>query len=574
MTKRRSTERGTPTKQQLVRALVDPWFFLDLLGFHGGTANFGEIHHELADWVFQDTRLEKRSLVIMPRGHLKTTIATVGQVLHDIYVNPNIRIYIGSANQALAKAILREIVANLVDPWAQDNIWNNRPHFDGRLIPLMDRGTQQRRQVKRLEETGEYSEYDESMTEDMGDDGDKDRKVIWRQDAIQVIRPDKLKEPTVVIGSCESPATGFHYDKIYFDDIINFENYDKKEKIERLDVWRNDMFSVLDNEFFDEDLFNSLKGLTRSKDYKIIMERLAHVGGDCIVVGTRYFKHDWYKQIIDDPESEYRVFWRNIYKNGEDASEGYLWHERWNEEVERKRRKEVSKKHFYAQFLNKVIVEGDTVLPFDSVQFIHANQIEHRGTKWFIALTKDDLREIKLHCVVDPAATCNKNSDFTCITVGGKDKQKNLYVLECKLLRVTSDKWIKEMYALLDKYELKAAHLETVAFAVALKDVIRSKFEEYYPISIREYKPTQAASKKERIESGLDPLLANRMLYMTTWLASFNELTDQFNFFPSDTVHDDGLDAIQTLNEVSKPALDVSNHQHNQKVNTKYGGYR
>jgi capsid protein len=86
-------------------------------------------------------------------------------------------------------------------------------------------------------------------------------------------------------------------------DIINFENYDKKEKIERLDVWRNDMLSVLDNEFFDEDLFNSLKSLTRSKEYKIVMERLSHVGGDCIVVGTRYFKHDWYNKIIDYPES-------------------------------------------------------------------------------------------------------------------------------------------------------------------------------------------------------------------------------------------------------------------------------
>ena len=572
--KRKNTDRGTPTKQQLVRALVDPWFFLDLIGFHGGTSNFGEIHHELADWVFNDERLEKRSLIIMPRGHLKTTIATVGQVLHDIYVNPNIRIYIGSANQALAKAILREVVANLVDPWAQDNIWNNRPHFDGRLIPLMDRGTQQRRQVKRLEESGEYSEYDESMCEDMGeDDTDKDRKVIWRQDAIQVIRPYKLKEPTVVIGSCESPATGFHYDKIYFDDIINFENYDKKEKIERLDIWRNDMFSVLDNEYFDDDLFGILKGLTRSKPYQTIMERLSHVGGDCIVVGTRYFKHDWYKQIIDDEESEYKIFWKNIYKNGQDATEGYLWHERWNEEIERKRRKEVSKRHFYAQFLNQVIVEGDTVLPFDSVQFIHANQIEHRGTKWYIKFG-EELKEIKLHCVVDPAATCNKNSDFTCITVGGKDKQKNLYVLECKLLRVASDKWIKEMYSLLDKYELQAVHLETVAFAVALKDVIRNKFNEYHPITIREYKPTQAASKKDRIESGLDPLLSNKMLFMTTWLASFNELTDQFNFFPSDTVHDDGLDAIQTLNEVSKPMLDANNHQQTQKVNTKYGGFR
>jgi predicted phage terminase large subunit-like protein len=535
-------------------------------------SNFGEIHHELADWLFNDERLEKRNLVIMPRGHLKTTIATVGSVLHDIYVNPNIRIYIGSANQSLAKAILREITANLVDPWAQENVWNNRPHFDGRLIPLMDRLGQQRRQVKRLEESGEYSEYDDSMPMD-GDEQD-DRKVIWRQDAIQVIRPYKLKEPTVVIGSCESPATGFHYDKIYFDDIINFENYDKKEKIERLDVWRNDMYSVLDNEYLDEDLLGVLKPLTRSKEYHKVMDRLSHVGGDVTVVGTRYFKHDWYKQIMDDPETEYRIWWRNIYKNGTDADGGYIWHERWNTDVERKRRKEQSKKHFAAQYLNSVIIDEDQILPWSKINFVHASAIEHHGNKWTIKVG-EEVREVKLHCVVDPAATCNKDSDFTCIVIGGKDKNKNLYVLDLKLLRVPSDKWIHEMYQLLDKYEVQAVTIETVAFAVTLKDAIKGKFGQYHPVAIRDYKPSQASTKKERIESGLDPLMSNGMLYFTNWLGNSAELVDQFNFFPSDTVHDDGLDAIQMLNEVSKPIIDATmNKQPNYKINTRYGGYR
>lgn len=571
MSKRRNQERKQPTKAELVKGLVDPWFFLDMIGFHGGMDNFGQIHRELADWIWNDERLEKRDLIIMPRGHLKTTIATVGQVLHDIYVNPNIRIYIGSANQALAKAILREIVANLTDPWAQDNVWNNRPHFPGRLIPLMDRVGQQRRQINRLESTGEYSEIDDSMN--MEDEQDN-RKVIWRQDAIQVLRPYKLKEPTVVIGSCESPATGFHYDKIYFDDIINFENYDKQEKVERLDVWRNDMYSVLDDEYLDEDLLVALNACSRSKEYRAKFKYLSHVGGDVTVVGTRYFKHDWYSQIINDPETEYRIWWHNIYKNGKDNTDGYLWNERWTEEIEKRRRKEMTKKHFYAQYLNKIIIEEDQLLPFDRVKFVHASQIEHRGSKWFIKV-EDELREIKLRCVIDPAATCNKDSDYTAIVVGGKDKHKNLYVLECKLLKEPADKWVKEMYGLLTKYGLNSIHLETVAFAVTLKDVIKYKFKEFYPIGIRDYKPSNKTTKKDRIESGLEPLIDNGMLYLTTWLAGNEALVDQFNFFPSETEKDDGLDAIQTLNEVCKPTVDDYQVQTSQaKVNTKYGGFR
>jgi predicted phage terminase large subunit-like protein len=283
---------------------------------------------------------------------------------------------------------------------------------------------------------------------------------------------------------------------------------------------------------------------------------------------------------MSDPETEYKVWWRNIYKNGENEEDGYIWHERWNKDVDLRRRKEVSKKHFAAQYLNKIIITEDQVLPFDTVKFIHATQIEEHGGKWYIKEKREDsvdpvLTEVKLHCVVDPAATCNKDSDYTAIVVGGKSQDKRLFVFECKLFRVPSEKWIHEMYKLLDKYKLKAVHLETVAFAVALIDVIKAKFPEYYPVAIRQYKPSQSSTKKDRIESGLEPLLENGMLYMTTWLASYTELVDQFNFFPNDTVHDDGLDAIQTLNEVARPILDgTMNKAPQAKINTRFGGYR
>lgn len=585
MARRYLKERKVPSQRDKVKALVDKWYFMDVIGFHGGTKAFGNIHKELLNWYDSDDRPSKRDIILMPRGHLKTTIVTVLDILYSIYVNPNIRIYIGSANKALGKAILREVKANLVDSWLQENVWNVRPHIEGRLIPLMDKLAQSRRNTRR-NSSGDFSEWDdELLTEEASKPGDlddgADKKVMWTQEAIQVLRPYNLREPTVVVGSVDTPATGFHYDKLYFDDIINFDNYNKPEKIERLDTWRNDMFSVLDDEYWDEDLNDWLNGCSRSKSYREKFKHLSLVGGDCTVVGTRYFRHDWYKQVIDDENTEYRIWLKNIYKNGENPDDGYIWDERWSKSIETKKRKEMSKKHFYAQYLNKVIVTEDQILPFDKIRFLSMNNVVTKdGSNRAVITVKDEngedrVREIVLQAVVDPAVTCNKDSDFTACVIGGKDSDKNLYVLDVKLWKLTPDKWVKEMFKLLSKWNIKSIHLETVGFFVTMKNTIRDKFKEFYPIGIRDYRPSQKSTKKERIESGLEPLMSNGMLYMMGWCKQNTELVDQFNFFPSETVHDDGVDAVQMLNEVTKPTrpTDSKSKVVGKNPNRKYGGY-
>lgn len=591
MGRRYLKERTPPSEQELVKALVDKWKFVDLLGFHGGAKEFGEIHKELLEWHANDPRQSKRDLIIMPRGHLKTTIITVLGILHDIYVNPNIRIYVGSSNFNLAKAIVREVVSILTDDWNQEHIWNNRPHIPGRLIPIMDKSINRRRQQIReqLQENDFYSDYDTTMFAEVegvgaGDTIEASKKVVWRQEAIQVLRPYTLKEPTLTAGSAEAPVTGYHFDKIYFDDIINFQNYDIQTKVDRLDTWRNDMYAVLDAPYFDDDLKDAMFACSRSKNYRKVMEHMSWVGGDVTVVGTRYFRHDWYKKLIDEAEGDdaiYRVFLRNIYQNGQDAGEGYIWHERWSPETERQRRTEMDKKHWYAQYLNEIIVTEDQVLPFDKIKFIHASQITRKDGNPRIWVTlreegeeQERVVEILPQIAIDPAATSNKNSDFTAIVVGGRDHDKNLYIFDCIPMRDPPDKWIRKMYEYLIKYNLKAVNLETVSYFVTLKDVIKRYFGEYFPISIRDFKPTSAQTKKERIESALEPLLTNGMLYCATWVKSNKEVQDQFNFFPNDTVHDDVPDVWAQLALCTKPTIPMKmlTKQRPRTYNTKYGG--
>lgn len=572
MARRRQTERKAPTKAQLVKALADKWAFADLIGFHGGSQAFGECHRELSTWQDNDNREHRRQLILMPRGHLKTTISTVLDILWSLYINPNLRIFVGSANQSLSRAILREVMSNFTDNWLQVNVWNNRPHIDGRLVPVLDSyGRIERRKQK----TAEGADYDPNELEQ-----EDDKKVIWRQDlGIQLIRPDKLKEPTIVIGSVQSPATGFHYDRLYFDDIINFDNYDKPEKIERLDIWRDDMFNVLDDSWYDEDLYDALCKVSRSENYRAVWRKQCHVGGDVIVVGTRYFKHDWYKQLLEkegDDEDGFSTYVRNIYKNTSDKSDGYLWHERWSEKTEHQRRSNTSSKNFNAQFLNKIVVDEEQVIPWCKMKTMNpAGLVRRENTLRVLYETSEERLDIVPHMVIDPAATANKNSDFTVIAVGGKDKHNNLYLFDIWCGKETSSKWIKRAIDMCRKWNIRRLHLETVGFATELKTTFKLLMPSDYPVAVIDYRPKAGGGKKERIENGLQPMMENGKVFVMPWMSRLDYVTEQFDFFPQATMKDDAPDATQMLNEVAKVmSQKVTNANEHLNVNSRYGGIR
>lgn len=573
-------ERPKPTKDQLIDALFNPWILFDLLNFHGGSKAFGQCHRELSRFAWNKNK--RRKLILMARGHLKTTLITVGGCLHDVYVNPNIRNYIGSAGKKLSGSIMREIAANLEDEWAQDNIWNNRPHFPGaRLVPLMDRTGRKRRDLP--------VDYD-----------DDQRKVLWRRaEALQVLRTRHLKEPTFWCGSVESPETGGHPDNVYFDDIINFENYDTPDKIARLDRWRKDMMSVIEKKpKFDSELHQRIMSLVpkTSRKRRGHARQLATVGNQIKVVGTLYFKHDWYNQILRKEEEIteagtahlYRVWNQNIYRNGQNKEDGYLWKEEWDEEVEAQVREDIgSPTIFAAQYLNRIIISGDQVLPWEKIRFIQPGSWKWRDQSGKdILLTRvfeeSNLKEtvtLVPKLVVDPAATANKDSDYTAIAVGAADKYRNLYVFEGHVGKWTTDQYIKKIYDLLKKYRLYSMHLEVVAFQAAIAERIKDKWlydktGKYFPITVHHWKPPRTRDKHERIEAGLQPLLTNGKLWMVPWINQNQEIVDQFDYFGKPNVKDDFPDVVEILSELCKPkVVSIDTRRKKVQYNKMYGGF-
>lgn len=93
-------------------------FNKDVLKVEKGTDEKGDpkaklnVHHkELCD-VIQHGK-NKQKLILMPRGHLKSTLVTVGYSLQRIAKNPGIRILIGNATSSMAEAFLGQIKNHL-----------------------------------------------------------------------------------------------------------------------------------------------------------------------------------------------------------------------------------------------------------------------------------------------------------------------------------------------------------------------------------------------------------------------------------------------------------------------------
>lgn len=594
MPRKTRTDRKPPSQNELIQAITDIWKFADIINFHGGSSEYGRFHKEMETYYW---KYKKRARIVS-RGHLKTSLSIL-EDLHRVYINPNIRIFIGTGRKELAQAIMREIQQYMIDPWLQEHVWNNRPHYPGiRLIPIMEKAGLSARKQERNQM---YVLDDDDLTYETEA---SDKKIVWNQNQIQVLRDVITKDPTIGVGCAGSASTGFHYDVLHFDDIIDFTNYDTDDKKERLDTWKNDGFSVLDPAFYDKELHALLAPLSRNKLFQERIKWLCEVGDEVVVNGTRYFKWDWYGELkaqcnIEDTLSvpsegtsegeEWHYYERNIYRNGNDNSDGYEWSERWNEKVERSKKQNMSSKHWYRQYLNKVIIQEELILPFNQIRYFQPGSItKEKGSNYWLIRENDELVRVFPRVCIDPAATSGvtstsskrKRANYTAICVGGISPAGNLYVFDLKFGRWKPEEWARLVLDFAEKWQVWQVYMESVVFSFTMSEYVKQecKKRESNLVAVREYKPPKDKSKVERIEAGLQPLMENGQLFLPTYLGNNKELQDMFDLFPSDTVEDDAPDVIEMLREISKATNTKPNKEGSQMkrktkvMNQFYGG--
>jgi hypothetical protein len=157
------------------------------------------LHDELAKEL--DSK-SNHKLFLIPRGHLKSSIITVGWTIQQVLRNPNIRILITNAVWDLARNFLREIQGLLQDKSLLAAIFGS---FDG---------------------TGSR------FTEDY---------IIVSQRTKGII-----KEPTISTGGVEKALTGMHFDIIIHDDLVEQNNINTPEQVRKIIQFRQNCLDLLD----------------------------------------------------------------------------------------------------------------------------------------------------------------------------------------------------------------------------------------------------------------------------------------------------------------------------------------
>lgn len=147
------------------------------------------------------TAPQKRKLILYPRGHFKSTIATIAYSLWRIVQEPNIRILVTNAELRNARAFLREIKGHI--------------------------------------------ERNQAFRERFGDLANPDGK--WTETEIEVrTRTRSLKEPTIQVSSAGASMVSQHYDLIIGDDVVNRESVTTPEQIEKTITYYRDLLDLLE----------------------------------------------------------------------------------------------------------------------------------------------------------------------------------------------------------------------------------------------------------------------------------------------------------------------------------------
>lgn len=176
------------------------WIFNKfILEVEKGKQQLAPFHKLLCQFIEEERTMKK--LMLLPRGHLKTSLGTIGYSTQQIIKNPNIRILLLNGTWQLAVDSLSEIKKNLTS------------------CPMI------------LEL---YGDLTQNNTE-------------WSQDRITLQRTDtNIKGPTVWAAGIDSNLIGSHPDLIIMDDIVTRENTETIEQIDKVKLRYKDAIDLLE----------------------------------------------------------------------------------------------------------------------------------------------------------------------------------------------------------------------------------------------------------------------------------------------------------------------------------------
>lgn len=448
------------------------------LGVEKGKEPLGIFHQELCHFVTND--IHRKKLLLLPRGHLKSTLITIGYCVQRIIQNPNIRILILNATWQMAVDFLTEIKRHLTTN-----------EYLRELYP----------EVAKL----------------------ADEPMEWAQDRITLKRTDhNIKGPTVWSAGVESNLVGSHPDLIIFDDVVNRDNSQTREHMEKV--------------------------ILRYKDALDLLEP----GGQLIVIGTRWSEADLYSWLLDKDAGiiqSYDVMIKKAYSGNIDTGDGFeaLWPAKFTRKELQDRLREKGIYEFSAQYMNDPVPAEDA--DFKREWFQYYDREEYRG------------KQMRTIATIDPAISLDKDADYTAIGVTGIDQFSNLFIKDLVRRRMKPSEIIDTIFRLDELWHPDLWVLETIAYQKALAYTLTEEMRKR-----RRYLPIQEINQHEKSKDqrirGLQPVYMSKKVFHPKNHPVVPYLEEELLQFPRGR-HDDLVDMLSmALDFLTPPRPKVTRFHH------------
>lgn len=338
----------------------------------------------------------------------------------------------------------------------------------------------------------------------------------WSQSAIQVKSRGKIgiahREKTLRVVGVNGSIVGSHYNLIILDDIIDDRNSKTQHKRNEILQW-----------------------------YRKSLKPMLMKGGKIISIGTRWNADDIYSKFLTYSSYQSKVYTAVLEWPSDDDDKGdMLWADQFDWSDADEYINENGRTAFEMQYQNKIVQTGESPIREDWV-------IEAKS-KWDTLIESgNEFPKLEKYMGVDLASKGN-DADYFSITVIGRDKNKNIYVLD----QYRGHKSMGEQLELIQSYNIKWNPITVAIESNATQLIITDEWKDTTNLPIMQIKSSWINNKWDRAQR-LSVFFETGRVYLNP---TYTNLVDELIEFPRGK-YDDCLDSFSFAVQASEENDDI-----------------
>ena len=434
------------------RIEADPFFLVELLY---PKYQFKLFHRQ---W-FEQSLLNQEEICLGPRNFVKTTVRGIVWTIYKMIKNPNIQLGVVSDTGPQAIHFVSEVKMQI-----------ERNKLLTILYPHLRPGK------------------------------------LWRDNEFSITGATEIQKGATVTAFGYGGATGYEFDDIVMDDVVDFENSRTKYQRDKLEDW----------------IGMSLRPMLKSR-------------GVIHWSGTRYHDDDQYGRLLRQGILTNKDTHKAILDNGES-----IWPELWPTEKLLEIKKKIGSIRFNAQYQNDVeLMAAGKIFKREWFRYIKRNPSN------FIEYIREDgsrihIKELAIYQTCDLAISKKETADYFVILTFGVDKEGNIYILN--ILRghynwPEQKRISRQEYIRWKEFGLRWLGIESVQYQV----VLAQELDTFTDMSIRHLsskgldKVTRAMPMSAKYESG--------KVYHNSGMDNLRDFEDELTAF-DEGQNDDMVDCV------------------------------